>query len=87
MVDEDVVAQSTAEAFGIESCEPEGDLDSVEIATDGNGKFFAILEPFTRAGKTYNENMFRPCQNPADATHGSASIYGITWDIFEDEAE
>ena len=95
MVDEDAVSKMMSETFG-EECDPDDDPnnkpETVEIATDGQGNFYAILEPYEatswgrKTGEVFNENMFRKCQNPAETgDDGTAEIYGQTWDIFDDE--
>ena len=96
MVDEDAAAEATAEAFGLESCDPDDDPndkpESVEIATDAEGNYYAVLVPTvvrSSYGKeTINENLYRPCQNPAEVDqYGTVCIYGRTWDRFDDEDE
>ena len=97
MVDEDAVAKSTAEAFEIpvEQCDPDSDPndrpESVDIARDAEGNYYAILHPYEKTswghktGEMANENMYKLCQNPAEAVHGSAELYGMSWEIFDDE--
>lgn len=92
MVDEDEIQRETAEAFSlpVDECDPDADPnnrpDSVEIATDAVGNFYAILVPFTTSdGRVHNDNMYRPCDDPTNATRGSASLYGNTWEIFDEE--
>jgi len=89
MVDEDAVSEAMTESFG-EPCDPDDDdfdkPETVEIATDTDGNFYAILEPYrSRDGIWHNENMFRKCQNPADASDGAAELYDRTWDTFDDK--
>jgi len=88
MVDEDAVSRSTAEAFGIGSADPDADPnsrpESVEIARDANGNFYAILVPFAQNGVEYNTGMFKSCGDPATATDGSVMLYGTGWQAFED---
>lgn len=91
MVDEDAVSEMMAETFG-EECDPDSDPNNkpqtVEIATDADGNFYAILEPYQdrRSKRWYNENLYMRCQNPAEyGEDGAAEIYGQIWDTFDDE--
>ena len=92
MVDEDECIESTADAFSIsvDECDPDdpenGELVKVEIATDSNGDFYAVHQPqFLRGGRVINDDIFRKCQNPEDATQGIALLYGNFWEHFEEE--
>ena len=90
MVDEDAVAEITAEAFDIpvEECDPDSDPndtpETVDIAKNDDGNFYAILHPFRAGGKWHNENLYRPCDDPGEPDNGSVSIHG-KWMTFDDE--
>ena len=91
MIHEDEVRQVTSDAFdmSVEDCDPDdsknGTLDEVTIWTTDDGKFYAVLIPFKRGGEWYNNNMYKSCQDPAEATLGSSDLYGIGWENFDDE--
>ena len=97
MVDENAISESTANVFDIDisECDPNenGKLDSVDIAIDKDGKFYALLHPYEatswghKTGIMHNENMYRECANPANTTFGAASLYGDTWEIFDEEED
>jgi hypothetical protein len=92
MIDEDAVCQASADAAGVDVSEYDPDgydnnrPDSVVVWTDANGKFYAVMVPFTnRQKETFNDNLYRACQNPGEATDGGALLYGQTWKSFEDD--
>lgn len=95
MIDEDLVIEKFAEGFGesIEAMEeilddPNTKPDSVEIATDDDGNYYIILEPFrSNDGKWHNTDLYRPCQNPENAIDGAAEIYSNKWEHFDDEED
>jgi len=81
-----------AECFDVNEDDVDTDYSGeVEIATDDEGNFYAILVPFEgrncghKTGKIYNQNMYRGCQNPTGANCGTIEIYGQTWETFDDE--
>lgn len=90
MVDETAAITFMEKSLGC-PCDPDADEnnkpETVEIFTNSDGNLFAILEPFTRNGETHNNNMFKPCDDPALADNGLAGIYGSFWLIFEEEEE
>lgn len=91
IVDDAAASAAMRESFGDEFEDDGKRGGTVEIATDSDGNYYAILEPYEatswghKTGDIFNQNMFRRCQNPADVTDGLAEIYGETWDIFDDE--
>jgi hypothetical protein len=99
MVDEDEVSRVTAEAFDIpiDDCDPDNDPndrpESVDIATGPDGKYYAILHPYEatswghKTGEIHNKNLYRECQNPAEAVDGGSELYGQTWELFDDEED
>jgi len=98
MIDEDAVAQCYADAAGVsvDEFDPDGDQnnkpESVEIATDGDGNFYAILEPFEKTswghktGEMCNENMYMKCQDPSEVDDdGAVLLYSNKWQIFDED--
>lgn len=92
IVDEDAAVAAMAECFGVEEEDVDTNYsDEVEIATDDEGNFYAILVPYEgtswghKTGEVFNQNMYRKCQNPDDANCGTIEIYGQTWETFDGE--
>ena len=90
MTDEDEVVRHMREGYDTEDEEynfDKSDIDEVEIFTDRQGQFYAILEPFTDSHGCHNENHYKRCENPTDAYDGSFLYLEQHWNIFEDEDE
>ena len=94
MIDEDKIAEEMQKCFDLETVpdpEENGKLETIELAI-ADGKYYAVLEPSEetygghKTGVIYNQNMYRECENPADAVNGAICIYGC-WKIFDDEEE
>ncbi len=92
MIDEDLVektaqAASDDELPGLDD-DPNDKPETVEMATDETGKYYAILPQYTSLSggrKKWTHDMYRQCQNPADVdTDGTIEMYG-SWESFDDE--
>jgi hypothetical protein len=83
IIDESLAIQSFKENNLVYHLEDESEM--VEITRSNKGFYFAILEPFTRNGKTYNENLYRECENIEKCQNGLACMFGSTWKVFDDE--
>jgi hypothetical protein len=96
MVDEVAAASCMDESFDDGPHDPDADPndtpDTVDIAVDARGNYYAILHPYEetswghKTGEMFNENMYRPCQNPETVdSDGVAVFYTGRWEIFDDE--
>jgi hypothetical protein len=92
IVDEDTAVKAMIESFGEDFEDDAKRSETVEIAVDNEGTFYAVLEPYEgtswghKTGEWHNENMYRKCQNPDTVSDGLCAIYG-KWDIFDDEEQ
>jgi hypothetical protein len=94
MIDEDLAAKAAQEAFNLDE-PPDPDEgqrpQDVEVFTDDNGKFFAVIDPiydrdYDGKKRMVQDYMYTECQNPLEARDGTAEMYG-EWQLFDDEED
>lgn len=95
ITDEILACVEIAQLFGIDEYDfdDESRRDEVELATDSDGNYYAVLVPFEqtswghRTGIWNNKNLFKKCANPSDAKNGLLEISSGKWEMFDDESE
>lgn len=71
------------ECFDDSEIEEPENLQAVEIATDREGNFFAVLVPETTRQGVINDDLFASCGNPNE--EGAGCWLAFRWEHFEDE--